>query len=130
MGILSTCSACHNEKKDCVSCHNGVAMPHAADWVTAHGATVKTLGEKSCLQCHTKAYCSTCHQIQMPHPANFIATHPKAVAKNGTQTCFNCHSVQNCQACHIAHQEGTPAAHQLFKGVASTPSATSSVQGQ
>jgi nitrate/TMAO reductase-like tetraheme cytochrome c subunit len=130
VGILSTCSACHNEKKDCVSCHSGVAMPHAADWITAHGADVKARGRQNCLQCHTKDYCTTCHQIQMPHPANFIAVHPRAAAKNGTQTCFNCHSVENCQACHIAHQEGTPAAHKLFKGVSFTPAATPSVQGQ
>jgi nitrate/TMAO reductase-like tetraheme cytochrome c subunit len=130
VGILSTCSACHQQKKDCVACHNGVAMPHAATWITQHGDDVNARGRKNCLLCHTKQYCSTCHKVPMPHPAGFISDHPKAAAQNGTQTCFSCHSVANCQACHEAHQLGSPAAHQLFKGIKYTPSATpTAIQG-
>ncbi len=132
IGILSTCSACHTQKAFCTKCHSGVTMPHASDWITKHGTEMKSLGRKSCLQCHDRQYCDTCHKVPMPHPANFVATHPQEAAVSGTQTCFNCHEVANCQACHVAHGTGDPQAHSLFKGVPYTPSpsATAITQGQ
>ena len=121
IGILSTCSACHTAKNACSKCHNGVAMPHATDWIVQHGATVNARGSQICSQCHnTKVFCQTCHQIKMPHPANWLGQHPSVVARIGTNTCFTCHTVGNCQACHALHAAGVPPGHGLLKA-AQTP---------
>jgi len=122
VGILSTCSACHTDPRDCRRCHNGVSMPHAADWVTSHGAAVRTHGRAACRQCHeSRRYCLTCHQVPMPHPSPFVVRHPAAARRAGTQTCFNCHRLENCQACHEAHAGGDPRAHRLLHGVPYAP---------
>jgi len=113
-------------EKACKDCHSGVLMPHGDEWTSQHGAQVDTLGRKSCEQCHTEGYCTTCHKVPMPHAADFVSGHPVSAAKNGTETCFNCHEVANCQACHEQHQKGDPRAHQLFEGVKFTPSPTPS----
>jgi nitrate/TMAO reductase-like tetraheme cytochrome c subunit len=134
IGILSTCSACHVKKNACSECHNGIEMPHDDLWVTQHGKTVEAKGEQACEMCHdTKKFCVTCHQVKMPHPSNFLGRHPKVAARVGTDTCFNCHTVANCQACHTEHNNGTPPAHQLFKGVKyslpATPSPSATATG-
>jgi hypothetical protein len=123
VGILSTCSACHQEPDACSSCHGGVEMPHPEDWISAHGPQAD---EETCDQCHdTKEYCDTCHQVKMPHPKDYVVKHPGAAARAG-QTCFNCHEVDNCQACHDAHAGGDPRAHDLFEAQPWTPSPTPS----
>jgi nitrate/TMAO reductase-like tetraheme cytochrome c subunit len=135
VGILSTCSACHEQKKDCVSCHGGVAMPHASTWITKHGKDVGRRGQRSCEQCHdTERYCKTCHQVAMPHPKGYVTTHAQAATSKGVQACFNCHVVANCQACHDEHGNGVPRAHTLLDGVKytlpATPAPTSTAGAQ
>ncbi len=117
VGILSTCSACHTQPDDCVTCHSGVRMPHAEMWISRHGLGVERQGEASCRQCHDRDYCTTCHQVDMPHPEDYVATHPEPAETVGTSTCFNCHVVANCQACHDQHNSGDPRAHDLLRGV-------------
>jgi nitrate/TMAO reductase-like tetraheme cytochrome c subunit len=119
IGILSTCTACHKPKPDCVKCHRGVLMPHnEPSWTSQHGAVSRQLGRQACALCHdVKRYCVTCHKVPMPHAPNYISTHPKWVANYGTATCFNCHVVSNCQTCHVGHALGKPPAHDLFKGI-------------
>ena len=127
VGVLSTCSACHIKKNACTKCHNGLLMPHPADWLYGHGAKAESLGRQSCEQCHdVKNYCKTCHQVPMPHPEDFVSSHPEAAEKWGAPTCFNCHTLENCQACHDQHATGEPRAHSLFEGIQYTPSPTPS----
>lgn len=126
VGILSTCSACHTKPGSCSSCHGGVRMPHASDWLARHGAEVSQVGRRTCGRCHEgQAYCDTCHQVRMPHPDDFVVGHP-ASARRAGQTCFNCHDVANCQACHDAHAGGDPRAHDLFEAKKWTPAPTPS----
>jgi hypothetical protein len=118
VGILSTCSACHTKKTDCMRCHSGILMPHPSAWITEHGKDVELRGQKNCEQCHdTKEYCKTCHKVPMPHPSDFIGVHPVTTARVGAETCFNCHVLPNCQACHDLHSGGKPPAHRLLNGV-------------
>ncbi len=143
-GILSTCSACHPERgatpppgvpgspPNCVDCHHGVLMPHAADWVKAHGGVEQKLGLKACEQCHDKrTYCDGCHQVPVPHPAGWLGEHRQQAAQH-VGSCLNCHSQADCQTCHAAHDKGTPRAHRYFRGWApvwsppATPSAAPS----
>ncbi len=126
VGILSTCSACHVKKDACSRCHNGILMPHAAEWISEHGKDVEARGDnEACNQCHdTKQYCKTCHQVKMPHPKGFVSSHPGATVEKGTDTCFNCHVVANCQACHGLHTAGDPQAHKLLRGAPFTLPAT------
>jgi nitrate/TMAO reductase-like tetraheme cytochrome c subunit len=126
VGILSTCSACHVKKDACSKCHNGIRMPHAAEWISEHGKDVEARGDnEACNQCHdTEEYCKTCHQVAMPHPADFVNSHPVVTAQKGADTCFNCHVVANCQACHGLHAGGDPQAHKLLRGAPFTLPAT------
>jgi nitrate/TMAO reductase-like tetraheme cytochrome c subunit len=124
VGILSTCSACH-DSESCTSCHRGVRMPHGDAWISSHGDRVERRADRrDCRMCHSRQYCLTCHQVAMPHPPGYISSHPQAASRTGTRTCFNCHQVDNCQACHEQHGRGDPPAHQLFDGVKFTPSPT------
>jgi len=126
VGILSTCSACHDKPGSCRTCHSGLEMPHRSSWLSRHGVRTRQAGVKACGQCHdTETYCDTCHQVRMPHPTNFVVRHPGAAERVG-QTCFNCHEVANCQACHEAHVGGDPRAHDLFKAQKWTPAPTPS----
>ncbi len=135
LGILSTCSACHHDKRmatldlgetgapDCRSCHDGLLMPHPKSWQRLHGEREAALGEEACTTCHpSEDYCKTCHQLAMPHPSGFVASHTKAAERIGTG-CMNCHRADNCQACHGQHRDGAPQGHQLFEGVEYVPPA-------
>lgn len=139
-GILSTCSACHplqggavpagvpGSPPGCVACHRGVDMPHAADWLKAHGGQELKLGLKSCTLCHDgRQYCDGCHKVRLPHPADWFKSHAREAAASST-TCLTCHDQANCQACHQAHQSGSPQAHKFLTGGVPqwTPGATPS----
>lgn len=124
VGILSTCSACHDEPDSCRTCHSGLEMPHPESWLSRHGARTDQVGVEACEDCHdTETYCDTCHQVKMPHPNNYVVKHPGPAERVG-QTCFNCHEVDNCQACHEAHASGDPRAHDLFEAQKWTPEPT------
>jgi nitrate/TMAO reductase-like tetraheme cytochrome c subunit len=129
-GILSTCTACHPQKPgeqssagaqyvsglNCVSCHHGIVMPHPDAWLQEHGGVSLKKGEGSCTQCHdAKTYCAGCHHVPMPHPADWVSAHPR-IARADAATCMNCHKAENCNACHLAHQKGSPPAHQFLTG--------------
>ncbi|MCL2332410.1 MAG: hypothetical protein FWC54_02835 [Actinomycetia bacterium] len=60
------CYSCHKDKKFCDDCH-GLAMPHPDNFITAHVAETKKVGEATCYNCHDKADCATCHAAHV-HP--------------------------------------------------------------
>jgi len=65
---------CH-EATWCTDCH-GVEMPHPDDFLPTHAESVDELGEASCLTCHDKKACDTCH-TKHTHPDVPGVTTPK-----------------------------------------------------
>jgi len=60
------CATCHRPAF-CQDCHGGVAMPHPADWVTAHKDTASFARGSACYRCHDYAkFCSQCHGEMPP----------------------------------------------------------------
>lgn len=89
------CGGCHDEKKECDSCH-GARMPHSkAFMVTAHArAGAVDLwynGGKACSKCHTptRRPCTKCHSSMLGqgHGASQALTHQQAVSSS----CDTCH---------------------------------------
>jgi hypothetical protein len=60
------CSSCHKDQEFCNSCH-GLEMPHPTNFLKIHASQTKKLGEKTCLNCHIKKDCDTCHDAHV-HP--------------------------------------------------------------
>ncbi len=60
------CASCHTDKKFCDGCH-GVAMPHPAEFLNTHATEAKKTGEATCLNCHAKSDCDSCHAAHV-HP--------------------------------------------------------------
>lgn len=145
------CATCHTQN-DCVACHRAelpatvAAMPRAEDvrapgvlletkppsshsvasFVTAHGG-LAAADASSCASCHTRTFCSDCHDaaavsVALPsaiaggafHPPNFMARH-SAVAYGRQLECSNCHDTGAfCRECH--EQAGFQSSGRLGQG--------------
>lgn len=58
---MKGCLTCHNEPRDCRSCH-GVTMPHPEDYVTSGHMKEASFDPKSaCFKCHRTNFCNVCH---------------------------------------------------------------------
>jgi nitrate/TMAO reductase-like tetraheme cytochrome c subunit len=112
------CRECHNSNF-CAKCHNGLAMPHPAGWLKAHGPLVVDRGAKICASCHTDKhpkFCINCHGLPMPHPGNWLSSHP-ATAKSDPKVCVRCHGTDSCLKCHgvvLPHPASFIASHFTF----------------
>ena len=51
------CLGCHDYQSFCRQCHQ---VDHPADWIAKHGL-VAVKGSESCLVCHPRTMCTTCH---------------------------------------------------------------------
>ena len=95
------CSLCHG-KNPCLSCHQGLPMPHDEDFKTQQHGSIALSNPSACAACHKdQKVCMTCHEkIGSLHPENFVLEH-KTTAKFGKDaTCFLCHKLDYCQMCH------------------------------
>jgi hypothetical protein len=54
------CTTCHRNEQFCNDCH-GIQMPHPSGFLKAHSQVTRERGEESCLKCHKRADCDTCH---------------------------------------------------------------------
>jgi len=107
------CTECHTDKLFCSNCHNGVPMPHPANWMPAgHGRYVLAKGAQVCAKCHTAkdpTFCIDCHKLPMPHPANWQAQHGHFVLSKGSKLCVTCHTKPDPNFCIRCH--GVPMPH-------------------
>lgn len=109
---VNNCQTCH--KKDfCTTCHGGVEMPHAKDFVKGHkDAATKNMA--ACAKCHTAdrgatpvapgtqpAFCQDCHHKGRNANVNWINDHKRLVDANGAYACFKCHAPTVCSRCHV-----------------------------
>jgi hypothetical protein len=91
------CGACHNESRQCDSCH-GTRMPHSPEFM-AHGharagaADLWFNGGRGCAKCHTatRRPCTKCHTAMLGK------SHGPALAES--------HKLGNAQACNSCHAE-------------------------
>jgi hypothetical protein len=56
----------------------------------------------TCQACHSKFYCSTCHNTELPHSSSWIVSHGKEVksSKEASAGCTQCHNESLCKNCH------------------------------
>ncbi|MBE0448020.1 MAG: hypothetical protein IBX64_07990 [Actinobacteria bacterium] len=111
---LGKCLACHNNATasgKCETCHvkeggferlarvNGYwQISHGKNWRKTHGMGDIT----TCQTCHSKLYCSRCHNIELPHSNAWLTTHGRQVtrSKAAAASCKQCHKGALCDSCH------------------------------
>ena len=86
---------------------------HAGNWMEYHGRSADvnmTDSRNSCLVCHEKTDCISCHNVQMPRDHNNTwrtRTHG-FMAEGNRDRCFICHRQDYCVRCH---NETAPRTH-------------------
>ena len=111
-----TCGGCHNEKRDCDTCH-GIRLPHTTKFMNGAHARAAAVdfwynGGKTCSRCHTASRrpCTRCHTVLIgkAHGSNLRTTH-----QGGSST-----------PCNTCHQQYAPIATRDFcKDVCHSPAA-------
>lgn len=137
---MSTCLKCHDgktAKASCATCHRtmpsgrlqtefpqGDLAPtgqihgdaHDASFRTTHARVARDQA-KYCESCHSKDFCSSCHDgVVKPldfHGGDYVTTHPVDARRN-TPDCSSCHRRQTfCVGCHnrmgVSGREGLSA---------------------
>lgn len=91
----------------CATCHEAVDKPdsHAVGWLDMHGDAARE-GTASCLNCHTRATCTECHDRrqtagQKVHDRSWLTVHGIAVRADPA-ACDTCHVQAECTTCHAA----------------------------
>lgn len=89
------CGGCHDEKKECDSCH-GTRMPHSKAFMASAHARAGAVdfwynGGKACARCHTatRRPCARCHGslLGQGHLTNYASIHQDA----SSAACDRCH---------------------------------------
>lgn len=98
------CTECHRTDFCSGKCHNGVTMPHIANWPQMHGKEViaSPHGAATCANCHQKkdpTFCISCHGLKMPHESGWEGSHGPKAQKDPT-VCAKCHGTNSCNNCH------------------------------
>jgi hypothetical protein len=94
----------------CDTCHDAGSLPKPSShrtkaWLSdTHGrVALDRPGKRSCLTCHSKKDCTSCHGLAMPHPTGFSgSTHASVASASDGRVCVRCHSggASFCEACH------------------------------
>ncbi|MBS3909869.1 MAG: NapC/NirT family cytochrome c [Actinobacteria bacterium] len=115
-GSLFNCRPCHGAQAGadpCFECHR-LSLPHAADFVTAHGELVRT-DKVDCSDCHKdEGFCGNCHGLEMPHREGFVVDHIDIAQEREDELCLRCHTQKDCIDCHGQHPENT--GHKTIEG--------------
>lgn len=135
------CATCHT-REDCTTCHvppgppvvesfpartlaqapgagteRRMPLSHATRWFDRNHAGVASAQPESCSACHTRTFCTDCHDAPATpgyHPRNFALQH-SAAAYSQRLECSTCHEVRTfCRACHV--QQGMDAVGRLGPG--------------
>lgn len=135
------CATCHT-REDCTACHvppapdviesfptramaqapgtgteRQMPLSHASRWFDRNHAALATTQPESCNACHTRTFCSDCHDSPTTpgyHPRNFALQH-SAAAYSQRLECSTCHEVRTfCRSCHL--QQGMQAEGRLGPG--------------
>jgi hypothetical protein len=111
-----SCGGCHNEKRDCDSCH-GLRMPHTTEFKSGAHARAAAVdiwynGGNTCRRCHTASRrpCTKCHSGLMgrAHGVGMATSHKGA----------------NASACNTCHLQYAPIATRDFcKDLCHSPAA-------
>lgn len=97
------CGSCHDEKRECDSCH-GTRLPHTEGFIDGgHARAGAFEGKQACFKCHTENECSSGCHIGFPgHLEGWKEAHKKAPRDSGC----SCHSQRSgrtepmCVICH------------------------------
>jgi hypothetical protein len=89
---------------------------HRGNWIEYHGRTVALTGNaadvsgKTCLVCHEKNDCVSCHNTRAPRDhTNFWRTRGHGLTAGANpERCMNCHRQDYCVRCH---NETAPRTH-------------------
>lgn len=86
---------------------------HKANWLEYHGASAGLslfAGEQSCLTCHERNDCISCHNTRPPrdHTNTWRTLSHGFMAEGNRERCFTCHRQDFCVRCH---NETAPRSH-------------------
>lgn len=104
------CGACHDEKRQCDTCH-GLRMPHAADFVDGGHAPVAAFeGKQLCWRCHQATDCAKCHSPFTAHGTAWKQSHQTYPWDSGC----GCHNtLGRVSFCYVCHSSAAP--HRLLR---------------
>lgn len=99
------CGACHNQVKECDTCH-GLRMPHTDEFIHGgHAVTAAFSGKNVCWKCHTQQTdCGKCHSAYSPHPTTWLTAHQAYPWNTGC----GCHHQGLNTGCFVCHQQAPP----------------------
>jgi hypothetical protein len=86
---------------------------HEGNWIEYHGAQAAlniSGGAESCLTCHGRNDCISCHNTRPPrdHTHTWRTLSHGFMAEGNRERCFTCHKQDFCVRCH---NETTPRSH-------------------
>ena len=98
------CGGCHNEKRDCDSCH-GLRLPHSSPFLTGGHARLAAFEKKaSCYKCHEPDSCTTkCHlNFETGHASNWKQAHAEG-PRDAVCGCHASRSKRTTSMCLLCH---------------------------
>ncbi len=86
---------------------------HKGNWIEYHGASAGldlNAGESTCLTCHERNDCISCHNTRPPrdHTQTWRTLSHGFMAEGNRERCFTCHRQDFCVRCH---NETAPRSH-------------------
>lgn len=101
--VKPSCGGCHDQVKQCDSCH-GLRMPHSDAFLKGGHAPIAAFeGKAKCWKCHSQGECTHCHVSFPGHGPDWKTAHKKESwsapcpchsHKSGRPACWECHSSQ------------------------------------
>lgn len=133
--VMEDCIICHGQtdvSTECDTCHtgdSGARVTTGGPWKTTHGPNWKETHSisnlDSCIACHARTFCSSCHGEGFPHDPDFGARHGD-YATADIDSCDVCHEDQEslCAECHgteMPHPEGFLESHSAIAAGTNDP---------
>ncbi len=120
---FAVCKTCHDPKKRCTVCHEGITMPHKVNWLAAteHGGTAKATQGKPCRMCHDLKEVPSC-SARGHHHEEFVTALKYDLTeipwKSGKQRHGPVARATNARPCQRCHERETWCATQCHRGIA------------
>ena len=119
---FAVCKTCHDPKKRCTVCHQGITMPHKDNWVAAteHGRTAKATNKKPCRMCHDLKEVPSC-SANGHHHEEFVTASKYDLEefpwKSGRKRHGPVARATNAQPCLRCHEQESWCTTQCHRGI-------------
>ncbi len=109
VNIEENCLVCHEERLDCIACHEDVKpRTHTLSWTQKGHGIQSRWNQESCQTCHRTDFCVECHETSVPlnhNRADFLAGpgatwHCLTGCALQTGAPWQSTTAKNCITCH------------------------------